>query len=183
MSSSISSILFVCTGNVCRSPFAEALLRKRLEEAGVEGVTVQSAGTMAMMGHPVAEEMLPEFERYGLSPDGLVGKQLDHELVAGADLIITMSKRQRAWIIDEWPEAGLRTVMLTSLRALDFGGADGGLTRDAVRSWARSGAQRSAADVPDPYGRTADVALRSASEITNFAQHFAAVPQVTRHGA
>lgn len=75
MSSSIFSILIACTGNACWSPFAEALLRKRLKHAGVDGVAVHSAGTVAMVEHPVAEEILPEFERYGLSPDGLVGRQ------------------------------------------------------------------------------------------------------------
>lgn len=181
------SILMVCTGNVCRSPFAEALLRRRLEEQGVPSVSVRSAGTMALVGSSVAAEMLPEFDRHGLSPDGLVGNQLDHGLVGGADLILTMSRRQRSWIIEEWPEAGLRTAMLTSTEQLPrTGGSAGpgqrtapeerrspGIPFDAVavpgraevRAWARSGAQRTAEDVMDPYGRSPEVARRSSDAI------------------
>lgn len=161
------SILMVCTGNVCRSPFAEALLRRRLEEHGISGVSVLSAGTMALVGSPVAGEMLPEFDRHGLSPDGLVGRQLDHDLVAGADLIVTMSRRQRAWIIEEWPEAGLRTAMLTSTGQLASAGLPAGSGRAEIRAWARSGAQRTAEDVLDPYGRSPEVARRSADVITD----------------
>lgn len=167
------SILMVCTGNVCRSPFAEALLRRRLAGSDVVGVEVRSRGTMALVGAPVAAEMLPEFARFGLSPDGLAGAQLDQAAAVRADLIVTMSKRQRAWIIEEWPEVGLRTVMLTSTGALADSGASAdsppGVGAEAhragIRAWARSGAQLSAADVLDPYGRSPEVARRSADVI------------------
>lgn len=109
--------------------------------------------------------MLPEFDRHGLSPDGLVGHQLDHDLVAGADLILTMSRRQRSWIIDEWPEAGLRTAMLTSTAQLASAEGPVGSGRAEIRAWARSGAQRTAEDVQDPYGRSPEVARRSADVI------------------
>ena len=121
----------------------------------------------------MAAEMLPEFARFGLSPDGLAGAQLDQAAAVRADLIVTMSKRQRAWIIEEWPGVGLRTVMLTSTGALADSGAPAdsrvdvgaGAHRAGIRAWARSGAQLSAADVLDPYGRSPEVARRSADVI------------------
>ena len=50
-----TKILLVCTGNICRSPLAAALLQRALTERGVEGMDVSSAGTGAWDGAPVSE--------------------------------------------------------------------------------------------------------------------------------
>ncbi|MGA2383436.1 MAG: low molecular weight protein arginine phosphatase [Gemmatimonadales bacterium] len=84
-------VLFVCTGNICRSPMAEAIARRLLEQRGVEGVQVASAGTAAWDGSPASEgAYLVTLER-GLDVSAHRARQLTTDLVAGADLVLGMS--------------------------------------------------------------------------------------------
>ena len=67
----IQSLLFVCWGNICRSPSAENVMRKLLEDEGIEGVTCDSAGTMrAHEGHPPDSRMSAAGRRRGLPMTG-----------------------------------------------------------------------------------------------------------------
>src|SRR5712664_4210391 len=92
----IQNILLVCTGNICRSPLAEALLRRTLEQRGVDGVSVTSAGTGAWDGAPASEgAYLVGLER-GLDLSGHRARLLTRELVEQADLILTMARHHRA---------------------------------------------------------------------------------------
>ena len=92
----IKRILLVCTGNICRSPLAEALLRRALEERSVAGVSVTSAGTGAWDGAPASEgAYLVGLER-GLDLSGHRARLLTRELVEEADLILTMARHHRA---------------------------------------------------------------------------------------
>src|SRR6058998_2940841 len=91
-----TKILLVCTGNICRSPLAAALLQRALTERGVEGMDVSSAGTGAWDGAPVSEgAYLVGLER-GLDLSGHRARLLTRELVDGADLILTMARHHRA---------------------------------------------------------------------------------------
>src|SRR5260370_1261202 len=92
----IQRILLVCTGNICRSPLAEALLHRALEQRSVEGVSVTSAGTGAWDGAPASEgAYLVGLER-GLDLSGHRARLLTRELVEEADLILTMARHHRA---------------------------------------------------------------------------------------
>jgi protein-tyrosine-phosphatase len=89
-------VVLVCTGNICRSPLAEALLRAALKERGVEGVDVSSAGTGAWDGAPASEgAYLVGLER-GLDLSGHRARLLTREVVEQADLILTMARHHRA---------------------------------------------------------------------------------------
>lgn len=89
-------ILFVCTGNTCRSPLAEALLRQKLEERGLAGVTVASAGTGAWDGAPASEGAYLVALEHGLDLSAHRARLLTRELVQGADMVLTMARHHRA---------------------------------------------------------------------------------------
>jgi protein arginine phosphatase len=89
-------VLFVCTGNICRSPLAEALLRRALSERNLPDFRVTSAGTGAWDGAPASEgAYLVALER-GLDLSGHRARLLTREIVEDADLILTMARHHRA---------------------------------------------------------------------------------------
>src|SRR6266550_3612484 len=91
----IQRVLFVCTGNICRSPLAASLLERALKERSLE-VEVTSAGTGAWDGAPASEgAYLVGLER-GLDLSGHRARLLTRELVEGADLVLTMARHHRA---------------------------------------------------------------------------------------
>ncbi len=91
-----TKILLVCTGNICRSPLAAALLQRALTERGIEGMDVSSAGTGAWDGAPVSEgAYLVGLER-GLDLSAHRARLLTRELIEEADLVLTMARHHRA---------------------------------------------------------------------------------------
>ncbi len=84
-------VLFACTGNTCRSPMAEALLRDAAAARGLDQVTVGSAGTGAWDGAPVSEGAYLVGLENGLDLSNHSARLLTRELVRSADLILVMS--------------------------------------------------------------------------------------------
>jgi L-threonylcarbamoyladenylate synthase len=83
-------ILFVCSGNTCRSPMAEVIARRESDVYGSGNLTFRSAGTSTVPGLPASEGALGAAERHGLSLGGHRSTPLSHDLVREADLILTM---------------------------------------------------------------------------------------------
>lgn len=101
-------ILFVCTGNTCRSPMAEHLMKKMLADKGRTDVEVGSAGTS-----PATWLALPEEARRALLDEGVKGvvhkpHGLGKELVSQSDLIFTMENHHREFVVGQYPEAGAK---------------------------------------------------------------------------
>ncbi len=96
-------ILTVCTGNICRSPLAEQLLRNEL--SGLETVVVSSAGTGALVGHPMDERAAACSRELGGRPDAHVGRQLTAQLVRESDLVLAAARRHRKVVVQLSPRA------------------------------------------------------------------------------
>ena len=86
----MTSVLFVCRANVCRSPMAAALLRSRLLEAGIRAA-VTSAGTMAL-NKPADPVIVQIMAARGIDLSGHLGTQMTAQDLTGADLVVTMSR-------------------------------------------------------------------------------------------
>jgi protein-tyrosine-phosphatase len=122
------NVLFVCTGNTCRSPLAEAMMRRLLVDRRVEGITVASAGTGAWAGAPASEGSYLVALEDGVDLSAHRARALTPDVAGSADLILTMSRSHRQRLSELG--YGDRTFLLG-----EYAG--------------RSGA---AAEVDDPYG-------------------------------
>jgi len=117
---SSTMILFVCTGNTCRSPMAELLARdmlsKRLGCSPAEledrGVVVQSAGVAAGMGGKASAEATAVMAESGLDLTSHCTHPLTETLVRHADTVFTMTQAHRQTILSQWPDAAGRTHLL-----------------------------------------------------------------------
>ena len=88
-------ILFVCTGNTCRSPMAEAIARSMTAARGLREVDVASAGVSAWDGAPASDGALLVGMEHGADLSAHRARQLTAEMVRGADLILVMSPQHR----------------------------------------------------------------------------------------
>lgn len=124
-------ILVVCTGNICRSPVAAAMLA-----AALPGSRVSSAGLGALVGHGVEPTARELAEGDGLDLADHQARQLSGTMLAEADLILVMSEGQRHAVADLAPEALGKTMLL-------------GKWLDAGRGRGR--------EIPDPYRKSREV--------------------------
>jgi protein-tyrosine-phosphatase len=108
----ITSVLFVCTGNSCRSIMAEGLLRKYLKEAGKERIRVSSAGIVAIDGFPPTNETVIVTGAEGVDVSGFKSRKLTKEIINEADLILVMEEMHRNFIMMIDRAAASKTYLL-----------------------------------------------------------------------
>jgi protein-tyrosine-phosphatase len=136
----MKSILFVCTGNICRSPMAEALLQHMLKKAKIEGVHVFSRGVAAEVGHPMTREALQT-----LAVDGINGKahraaQITAEDLEQADRVLVMEAAHARFIQQHFPRLSKKASLLK-----EYAGDSG--------------------EIDDPYGQSLEVYEKCKMEI------------------
>lgn len=114
-------LLFVCTGNTCRSPLAAVIARRALAARGLGQVTVASAGTGAWADAPASDGALLVALEHGLDLNSHRAQPLSAGLVAESDLVLTMGSSHlerveslggggRAWLLGDYATGSSRTV-------------------------------------------------------------------------
>lgn len=128
MSEGSPNVLFVCTGNTCRSPMAEGLFRGAV---GANGATVSSAGVSAYGGGTASPETLDILEERGLHLDGFRSRMVNEQMIREATHVFCMTRGHLATLQSLYPEDGDKFYLVC-----DFVPVEGGTD----------------CDVPDPIG-------------------------------
>ncbi|MFA5940777.1 MAG: low molecular weight protein-tyrosine-phosphatase [Sinimarinibacterium sp.] len=129
-------IIVVCTGNICRSPMAEALLRVRL---GARVQRVASAGTGALVGYPADAMAVEVASEHGLDLSGHRAQQATLPLLSSMDLILTLDQSHNDWLNRQYPQLRGRV--------------------HKILKW------RENVDVEDPYRRPRDAFVKAFDDI------------------
>ncbi|MBW2019066.1 MAG: hypothetical protein JRI58_02165 [Deltaproteobacteria bacterium] len=130
MAKQIENILFVCTGNICRSPFAQRLFTEIVAQKGLKGVTADSGGLLALPGNSATYLAQRVAAEYGVDLSDHEAKPVSKELVAWSDLILVMEKSHEDALLAAFPEATSKVLL--------------------IRHFARYGSRRRG--ITDPYG-------------------------------
>lgn len=105
------SVLFVCTGNTCRSPMAERIFVKVAREAGLPW-TASSAGTHAAPGMPMTRSAAAVLAARGLDDSGHLARPVDAAMLDAADTVFVMEAAQRERLVSRFPSCASKIALL-----------------------------------------------------------------------
>jgi protein-tyrosine phosphatase len=150
-------VLFVCTGNICRSPTAEALARRELARYPGVPLEVSSAGSHALEGNPAASRSMLAASTRGASLERHFARELTRRRVRSAGLILCMAAEHRPFVLSYDRSAANRTFLLATFARV-AGEWDwlAGSPAELVALAAEHGRELDGDDVDDPLGHPAE---------------------------
>jgi protein-tyrosine phosphatase len=162
-------VLFVCTANIARSPYAERRTRQLLAGAAL---TVSSAGVPGVPGRGMDHEMADQLRSRGGEPNGHVSRKLTADLLAATDLVLTVEFTHRLRIAQAWPDHAIKVFgvhqFVDALDRLPAPAAGLELLDQAYAVRCPDGMNW---DVADPHGRGQAAAARCADELDDALSH------------
>jgi protein-tyrosine phosphatase len=170
------SVLFVCTGNICRSPLAERLFRARIS---VPTIAAVSAGTGALVGYGIDGPSALVLKELGGEPEGHQARALTRDLARSADLILTAESTHRTMVLNAEPSLFRRTFTMREFARLgtNLGPVIGPPSEDellrervarvsAQRGWVEA-ASGGMDEIGDPYGAGLDTARLIGNQVSD----------------
>lgn len=134
-------VLFVCTGNICRSPAAQTLLERRLNREGLTDWAVESAGTWTVAGRPASRYIVELMAERGLDVSHHRSRVVKRHLIEQADLVLVMARGHAEALRLEFPDQAGKIYLLSEMR------------------------NHHRYDVEDPYGRSFEEYEKRVNEI------------------
>ncbi len=118
------NILFVCTGNTCRSVIAEAIFKKMMRDNKRFDVEVFSAGVMTLSGIGVSQNTKDVLAREGINASGHVAREVNREMLQKSDLILVMERLHEEAVLKLAPEVKNRVFLLREFAKIDENNLD-----------------------------------------------------------
>lgn len=158
-------VLFVCTGNICRSPTAERLAIAGAARLQLADFTASSAGTRAVITHPIQRSAALVLERLGGDASNFGARQLTPKIAAEADLVLTMTRAHRETVLELAPHQLHRTFTLYEASRL-ASEHDAQSVADLAALRPRL-ATSDLTDIPDPIGQDKELFTTVGSQIAD----------------
>ncbi len=105
-------IMFVCTGNTCRSPMAHGILRSMIEAENISNVKIVSSGTGTLDGYPPTSNAVQASKNNGIDISDLYSQTITAEMVQESDLILALAFHHYLFIAQKYPDTDGKVFMV-----------------------------------------------------------------------